>query len=318
MFGQLCLAIATSMGAVEAGWQPLDGGGLEYIVRVDPQSEKELATGLSHEIEADASDIRRVLVFIGQAQLPRIHATGAAKKSAARDPKVAIQVSAKSVDQLRTEGVLIEVPEDQRNAGRIEISVGDKRQDEPTPSAASKGEGAGTPAKNPFEKKNPFDKSNEPSGADVSRNKSDNNTGPELKGQNAPFPPNDSEPPAKESAKTQSDTNVGKPRPSWLGGSEAKKAAEVQTASHAQGNQSKGAQFEASPSDPEARPESNVSIAERDAEEPSRPWLPLTAALLALFASLGGNLYLAWLNHDSRTRYRRLLNRMQEPAVTER
>ena len=300
MIGQLCLAIATSMGAVEAGWQPLDGGGLEYIVRVDPQSEKELATGLSHEIAPDASDIRRVLVFVGQAQLPRIPATAAAKKSAPRDPKLAIQVSAKSLDQLRTEGVLIEVPEDQRNAGRIEVSVGDQPQNEPTPNEASKGEGAGTPAKNPFEKKNPFDKS-------------DSNTGPELKGQNAPFPPNDNDPPAKAGSATDSGSKVAGSHAEW-----AKKPAEFQTASHAQNNQATGGQFEASPSDPEAETEPNGSIPEGDAEEPSRPWLPLTAALLALFASLGGNLYLAWLNHDSRTRYRRLLNRMQEPAVTER
>jgi hypothetical protein len=36
----------------------------------------------------------------------------------------------------------------------------------------------------------------------------------------------------------------------------------------------------------------------------SRPWLPLTLSLLALFASLGGNLYLGWMTLDLRRRFR--------------
>lgn len=40
-----------------------------------------------------------------------------------------------------------------------------------------------------------------------------------------------------------------------------------------------------------------------------RPWLPLLAALLLLFFSLGANLYLSWVTFEQRERYRTLLLR---------
>jgi hypothetical protein len=43
----------------------------------------------------------------------------------------------------------------------------------------------------------------------------------------------------------------------------------------------------------------------------SRPWLPLTGALVALFASLGANAYLAWIHQSLRSNYRSLLARMK-------
>lgn len=43
-----------------------------------------------------------------------------------------------------------------------------------------------------------------------------------------------------------------------------------------------------------------------------RPWWPLTAALMALFASLGGNLFLGWIGWDARRRYRSLLGTLRE------
>jgi hypothetical protein len=41
--------------------------------------------------------------------------------------------------------------------------------------------------------------------------------------------------------------------------------------------------------------------------EPSQPWLPLTFALLGLFASFGANLFLGWIVWDLRQRCRALL-----------
>ena len=40
---------------------------------------------------------------------------------------------------------------------------------------------------------------------------------------------------------------------------------------------------------------------------PPKPWLPLMGALLALFASLGANVYLAWIHQGVRMKYRTLL-----------
>ena len=44
-------------------------------------------------------------------------------------------------------------------------------------------------------------------------------------------------------------------------------------------------------------------------EEPARPWWALTMALVILFGSLGGNLYLCWIAFDARSRYRGLLEK---------
>jgi hypothetical protein len=43
----------------------------------------------------------------------------------------------------------------------------------------------------------------------------------------------------------------------------------------------------------------------------TKPWLPLWLSIVALFASLGGNFFLAWITWDARSRYRSLLG----PAV---
>jgi hypothetical protein len=49
--------------------------------------------------------------------------------------------------------------------------------------------------------------------------------------------------------------------------------------------------------------------------QPTRPWLAMTLTLLALFASLGGNVFLVWIAADFRRRYRTLARRMGEVAT---
>ena len=48
---------------------------------------------------------------------------------------------------------------------------------------------------------------------------------------------------------------------------------------------------------------------------PTRPWLPLTATLLALCGSLGANFYLGWLLSGQRSRYRELATRLQSAGT---
>ena len=54
-------------------------------------------------------------------------------------------------------------------------------------------------------------------------------------------------------------------------------------------------------------PEPVTTRRESLAEE--RPWLPLLGAFLALFLSLGANVYLSWVGWEQRERYRELLSR---------
>lgn len=50
-------------------------------------------------------------------------------------------------------------------------------------------------------------------------------------------------------------------------------------------------------------------------EESTKPWLPLTLALLGLFVSLGANVFLVWIVTDFRGRYRALVRRTGEAAL---
>jgi len=59
---------------------------------------------------------------------------------------------------------------------------------------------------------------------------------------------------------------------------------------------------ESSPSPSDVKPQPY------EPDEPAKPWLPLTVALLVLFASLGGNLFMGWITWDARCRYRALLS----------
>jgi hypothetical protein len=44
-------------------------------------------------------------------------------------------------------------------------------------------------------------------------------------------------------------------------------------------------------------------------KEPAKPWVPFTVAVVALFGSLGLNVYLGWITSETRKRYRSLLRR---------
>jgi hypothetical protein len=63
-----------------------------------------------------------------------------------------------------------------------------------------------------------------------------------------------------------------------------------------------------SPDTPEAGEQSDSDHPVTDAGgEPSKPWLPLTMAMLVLFVSLSGNAFLGWAAWDARRHYRKLV-----------
>ena len=52
-----------------------------------------------------------------------------------------------------------------------------------------------------------------------------------------------------------------------------------------------------------------------DSESGAKPWGVLVAVLLGLFASLGANVYLAWIHQGVRAKYQALAMRMGGGAV---
>jgi hypothetical protein len=68
------MLLATTLVAVDTGWQPTDEGGLEYIIQIDPQLFASLREGeaITSEIPPELGDVRRYRIMIGSTQLPRI------------------------------------------------------------------------------------------------------------------------------------------------------------------------------------------------------------------------------------------------------
>jgi len=57
--------------------------------------------------------------------------------------------------------------------------------------------------------------------------------------------------------------------------------------------------------------------AEKTQERPQeipKPWLPFTVVVLALFGSLGGNLYMGWITWETRAKYHALVRRLRNRA----
>lgn len=67
------MVLATAALGIDTGWQPLEEGGMEYIIQIDPQllgslTEEDVLTSEVPEV----SDVRRYRIVVGKAKLPRI------------------------------------------------------------------------------------------------------------------------------------------------------------------------------------------------------------------------------------------------------
>jgi hypothetical protein len=61
------------------------------------------------------------------------------------------------------------------------------------------------------------------------------------------------------------------------------------------------------------RPATKETSKETSKETP-KPWFPFTIAVLALFGSLGGNVYMGWITWETRARYHALVRRRKRKA----
>ena len=65
------VCMVSRAGAVDFGWQTLSGGGIEYIVQVEPQLiDSFRQEGFTSEVPAGLRDIRRIRIEVGNERLP--------------------------------------------------------------------------------------------------------------------------------------------------------------------------------------------------------------------------------------------------------
>ena len=73
----LVVCLATVVVGIDAGWQPLDEGGIEYLIQIEPQLLDALRSGetaelLRSEIPTHVRDVRAFRISVGNAELPRL------------------------------------------------------------------------------------------------------------------------------------------------------------------------------------------------------------------------------------------------------
>jgi hypothetical protein len=75
MNGSLLLAVAVAAVGIDYGWDPHPGGGLVYIVQIEPHLIDRLKEGkdISSDIPANVKNIRSFRFTVGSGELPRIY-----------------------------------------------------------------------------------------------------------------------------------------------------------------------------------------------------------------------------------------------------
>ena len=109
---EFVLALATLLATgIEAAYVPADEGGGDYLVRVEPDLVKSASTyQFTSDVPADARDVRRVRIFVGDAWPPAVER---AVLEASRKPRRAAPVavtSARLPDATAPAGISAERP----------------------------------------------------------------------------------------------------------------------------------------------------------------------------------------------------------------
>lgn len=336
------LLLAAAMVGVDVGWQPLAGGGFEYIIQIEPDALEALAAGhdILSEIPEELRGVRRYRITVGTDPLPRIgtppHAAALRQRFPDREPAESETAPSRSGSPFFR----------QRNSYAADL--GDEATRESQALSPADGDDAlprkAEPA-DPFDSHLPKSRGAGPdiaSGDEASADDQDSPAGsrssqpsgsrygqfqwpaePAEQGAAGPFAGSQETPVAGSgTAEAGSATRTSQPGGSSPGSS--RRAL------------SKGAATPASqspPSEPpprlfEADGQAHRLASYRQVESPTpglnkpgstqasttpagepKPWL---MTVLALFGSLGGNAYLGWLAWGQRAAYRRLLTRFKQ------
>ena len=287
MTGLLVCLSAAALG-VDYGWQPVAGGGIEYIIQIEPQMLDALkeGEGVSSAMPPAARSIRRYRIVVGNAPLP--HHGEPLPTEVGKENDGALETRAAEVSPVRYD----RFAEDDAAAPKLSMPL-----ESPYPHDY---EAAGVPLpgpahSTPFARSWPASVVAEPTAPGVAAE-------PEETGS----PPVD-QPPVERNGPSFW-TADAKPTKNYSPLREPQDATTVKRQPSAESTQPRTAAADKpspgerkeplSPSDePPPKNEEHVSDQTR------------SAALVGLFASLGGNAFLIWVATGQRSRYRSLLRR---------
>jgi hypothetical protein len=307
----LWVMVAASALGIEVGWQPLDEGGHEYTIQIEPQLIDRLRQG-EGDIVSDVPsqlDVRRYRITVGTGKLSRVD--GPARPAPAA-PSITLPHTAAPQEATIPQASPHEAaPGD---AGPHDSTSHDGVPHEAPPQDAAPHDGtthgaaahdAGANAPTHAMTTDPFStdhvgSGDHPTAADhpdhatedstqhgssvLAKREHDGAHGQADEAATAPTIPA-TLPVAHDAPKPIESTAFSAPEPG--------------TGHH---NATK---------DAPSKSEGNKSLAHASATEPARPWMPFLIAAVLLSCSLGANLYLGWIAWDARARYRSVLARFR-------
>lgn len=330
---------ANAARAVTFGWQSLSGGGIEYIVQVEPDLLDTFArTGFTSDLPPGLHDVRSLRVMVGSDKLPHQgDTTGptpvADRAKASEQPQGLPGVPGNTVGPPAGDGL--------NSKGTLDLP--------PPPSARNEGKAGGAAPQATFG-------GNQMEGANPGAVAADNSGGTAKSGE--------TEPPAHRTggiipplfqpggwAKSMSDSALAAPGNSNGGVAENAKGANSKTGENAM-LAGGGTESTTKPSWPVNNSETNTSsgqpyTAGHPSSDPSqtgnynreqntsdnwagtratndkvpaevptpKPWWLLVMVLLVLFASIGANVYLVWIHQAVRAKYLSLIDEMPRQAA---
>jgi len=282
MNGTLLVLLATTTVGIDVGWQPLDNGGVEYIIQIDPETLSTVQReGFTVEVPPQIRNIHRFQVVVGYAELPRQAPTFTDMRPPSLEET---PLELPGYPAARPSG-----PTARGQSGNTSSRSGTGSSSAANPGTSTSRTGTSSRLKTPVNsKKSAVPPTRDPFAPEPDAAKPDWASWPSE--------------PAKLGSKNE-ETNP------WLTRAGATEDAPLEERTVAVKASSDDAS-KAATGEKSAAATKTPAVAES-----GKPWLPLTITLLLLFASLGGNIYLGWLNVEGRARYRNLLSQVQGKAA---
>lgn len=299
MTGLLVCLSAAALG-VDYGWQPIAGGGIEYVIQIEPQMLDALKRGedVSSALPAGALNIRRYRILVGDATLPH-HGEPLPDADEGASPAKLSQGEVSPVDY----------EESTESDGGATLTM--PLESPYPPDYEQAGIPLPGPALNPpmiarptltKPQLSPHEKTPEPS--DLAQESEETETSASHLTGKPPVetPPEKTDPPSSSKRLLNFGARLSVKEAETSKQGEHKPRADAVEASSAKIEKQEAAEGDDQPS------------ASDDKQTASKPPATETnsTALVGLFASLGGNVFLLWVASGQRSRYRALLRRSRE------